>query len=202
MIYQFGDFIPVVHESSFVHPQAAVTGNVIIGRHVYIGPGAALRGDWGQIIIEDGCNVQENCTLHMFPGVTVLLKEGAHIGHGAIIHGATIGRNCLVGMNAVIMDEVILEDECIVGALSFIKAREVFERRSLIVGNPAKRIREVSDEMIAWKTEGTRLYQQLPANMQQHWKPCEPLRTIEPNRTVQPAGYSPFSNDTAGKSSD
>lgn len=202
MIYQFGDFIPVVHESSFVHPQAAVTGNVIIGRHVYIGPGASLRGDWGQIIIEDGCNVQENCTLHMFPGVTVLLKEGAHIGHGAIIHGATIGRNCLVGMNAVIMDEVILEDECIVGALSFIKAREVFERRSLIVGNPAKRIREVSDEMIAWKTEGTRLYQQLPANMQQHWKPCEPLRTIEPNRPVQPAGYSPFSNDTAGKSSD
>lgn len=202
MIYQFGDFIPVVHESSFVHPQAAVTGNVIIGRNVYIGPGAALRGDWGQIIIEDGCNVQENCTLHMFPGVTVILKEGAHIGHGAVIHGATIGRNCLVGMNAVIMDEVILEEECIVGALSFIKAREVFERRSLIVGNPAKKIREVSDEMISWKTEGTRLYQQLPANMQQHWKPCEPLRTIEPNRPVQPAGYSPFSNNTARKNPD
>ncbi len=199
MIYQFGDFIPVVHESSFVHPQAAVTGNVIIGRNVYIGPGAALRGDWGQIIIEDGCNVQENCTLHMFPGVTVILKEGAHIGHGAVIHGATIGRNCLVGMNAVIMDEVILEEECIVGALSFIKAREVFERRSLIVGNPAKKIREVSDEMISWKTEGTRLYQQLPANMQQHWKPCEPLRAIEPNRPVQPAGYSPFSNNSARK---
>ncbi len=111
MIYQFNNFIPVIHESSFIHPDATVTGNVIIGKDCYIGPGAAIRGDWGQIIIEDGCNVQENCTIHMFPGVTVLLKEGAHIGHGAIVHGATIGKNCLVGMNAVIMDNVILADE-------------------------------------------------------------------------------------------
>lgn len=110
MVYSFNGFTPVIHPSSFVHPLAAITGNVFIGKDCYIGPGAALRGDWGQIIIEDGCNVQENCTVHMFPGVTVLLKEGAHIGHGAIIHGATIGKNCLVGMNAVIMDNVELGD--------------------------------------------------------------------------------------------
>ena len=144
MIYQFKDYIPVIHESSFIHPQAAVTGNVIIGKDVYVGPGAALRGDWGQIIIEDGCNIQENCTIHMFPSVTVLLKEGAHIGHGAIIHGATIGKNCLIGMNAVLMDNVLLEDECVVGALSFIKADEHFDKRSLIVGNPAKKIKSLS----------------------------------------------------------
>jgi len=178
MIYQFKEHIPVVHKTAFIHPQAVVTGNVIIGKDVYIGPGAAIRGDWGRIIIEDGCNVQENCTIHMFPGVTVHLKEGAHIGHGAIIHGATIGRNCLIGMNSVIMDNVLLEDECIVGALSFIKADEMFEARSLIVGNPAKKIREVSDEMIHWKTEGTQLYQQLPNEMRQHWKICEPLTEI------------------------
>lgn len=181
MIYQFQDYIPVVHPTAFVHPQAAVTGNVIIGKHVYIGPGAAIRGDWGQIIIEDGCNVQENCTIHMFPGVTVLLKESAHIGHGAVIHGSTIGKNCLVGMNSVIMDNVVLGDECIVGALSFIKADEVFENRSLIVGNPAKKIKEVSDEMIKWKSEGTRLYQQLPTEMHQHWKAVEPLSVIPEN---------------------
>lgn len=175
MIYSFNDFIPVIHHSSFVHPQACVTGNVIIGKHVYIGPGAALRGDWGKIIIEDGCNVQENCVLHMFPGVTVLLKEGAHIGHGAIIHGATIGRNCLVGMNSVIMDDVELGDECIAGALSFIKAGTKFEQRSLIGGNPAKIIKKISDEMISWKTKGTELYQQLPAGMKAGWKECEPL---------------------------
>lgn len=176
MIYQFNGHIPVVHESAFIHPQASVTGNVVIGRNVYIGPGAAIRGDWGQIIIEDGCNVQENCTIHMFPGVTVTLKESAHIGHGAIIHGATIGKNCLVGMNAVIMDNVILGDECIVGALSFIKADEIIPSRSLVVGNPSKIIKDVSDEMIRWKTAGTALYQQLPSDMRASWQACEPLR--------------------------
>ncbi len=172
-----------------MHPQASITGNVIIGKHCYIGPGAALRGDWGQIIIEDGCNVQENCTVHMFPGVTVLLKAGAHIGHGAIIHGATIGKNCLVGMNAVIMDNVVLGDECIVGALSFIKADSVFENRSLIVGNPAKKIKEVSDDMINWKTKGTALYQQLPAQMHALSKPCEALTEIPTDRKIQAETY-------------
>jgi phenylacetic acid degradation protein len=189
MIYSFNNHIPVVHESSFIHPQAAVTGNVIIGKDCYIGPGAALRGDWGQIIIEDGCNVQENCTIHMFPGVTVILKEGAHIGHGAIIHGATIGKNCLIGMNAVIMDNVILGAECIVGALSFIKAGEVFEPRSLIVGNPAKNVKAVSDEMITWKTAGTKLYQQLPKDMFESCTPCEPLRAIPANYNIQSGDY-------------
>jgi len=189
MIYSFNHFIPVVHASSFVHPQAAVTGNVIIGKNVYIGPGAAIRGDWGQVVIEDGCNVQENCTIHMFPGVTVLLKESAHIGHGAVIHGAVIGKNCLVGMNSVVMDNVLLGDECIVGALSFIKAGEQFERRSLITGNPAKKIKEVSEEMLAWKTAGTALYQALPKEMRESWKACEPLREVEPNRPQQGTTY-------------
>ena len=189
MVYSYKGFIPVVHETSFVHPQATVTGNVIIGKHCYIGPGAALRGDWGGIVLEDGCNVQENCTIHMFPGVTVLLKEGAHIGHGAVIHGATIGRNCLIGMNSVIMDKVQLGDECIVGALSFIKEGEVFEPRSLIVGNPAKKIKEVSDEMIGWKTKGTQLYQSLPDEMMNEWKVCEPLREMPADRPAQEKLY-------------
>lgn len=178
MICSFDGHIPVIHESSFVHPLAAVTGNVIIGKDCYIGPGAALRGDWGQIILEDGCNVQENCTIHMFPGLTVLLKQAAHIGHGAVIHGAVIGNNCLVGMNAVIMDHVELGDESIVGALSLVKEGEKIPPRSLLVGNPAKIIKEVSDEMIAWKTQGTNLYQQLPALMQTKWSECEPLRAL------------------------
>jgi phenylacetic acid degradation protein len=195
MIYEFKGYKPVIHESSFIHPQAAVTGNVIIGKDCYIGPGAAIRGDWGQIIIEDGCNVQENCTIHMFPGVTVVLKAGAHIGHGAIIHGATIGKNCLVGMNAVIMDNVMLGDECIVGALSFIKADEVFESRSLIVGNPAKKIKEVTDDMISWKTAGTALYQQLPKDMFESWELCEPLRTIPGDLRSQPSNYKTWNEN-------
>lgn len=189
MIYRFRDWIPVVHPTSFVHPQAAVTGNVIIGRDVYVGPGAALRGDWGQIIIEDGCNVQENCTIHMFPGVTVRLHENAHIGHGAIIHGASIGRNCLVGMNAVIMDNAIIGDGSIVGALTFIKADEIFGPRSLIVGNPGKKIKEVSDDMLRWKTEGTKLYQQLPAELHRSLEVAEPLHELPENITSASAVY-------------
>lgn len=189
MIYAFNGYIPVIHETAFVHPQATVTGNVIIGRQVYIGPGAAIRGDWGQIIIEDNCNVQENCTLHMFPGTTVRLREMAHIGHGAIIHGATIGRNVLIGMNAVVMDRVVIGDESIVGALSFIRADEVIPPRSLVVGNPHKIIRQVSDEMLAWKTAGTHVYMQLPAECRATLQPCEPLREIPADRHVQAAGY-------------
>ncbi len=184
-IYSFNGFIPVVKASSFIHPKASVTGNVIIGENVYIGPGAAIRGDWGQIIIEDGCNVQENCTIHMFPGTTVTLKKGAHIGHGAIIHGGTIGENCLIGMNSVIMDDVVLEDECIVGALSFVPAKTTYPKRSLIVGNPAKVIKEVSDKMMDWKTKGTQLYQTLPKECEQSLRECEPLREIEKNRPTQ-----------------
>jgi carbonic anhydrase/acetyltransferase-like protein (isoleucine patch superfamily) len=193
--YQFNGIKPVVHPSSFVHPQAAVTGHVIIGKNVYIGPGCALRGDWGKIIIEDGCNVQENCTVHMFPGVTVWLKEAAHVGHGAIIHGATIGRNCLIGMNAVIMDEVDLGDECIVGALCFIRQGEKVPARSLVVGNPAKIIKQVSDEMIRWKTEGTKLYQQLPQQCFQTLEVCEPLPEEVPQTPLVISHYQPFKKD-------
>ena len=194
MVYSFKGFTPVVHPSSFIHPQAAVTGNVIIGKDVYIGPGAAIRGDWGGIVIEDGCNVQENCTIHMFPGITVRLHESAHIGHGAIIHGASIGRNCLVGMNSVIMDDCIIEDECIIGALTFIKAKTRIPKRSLVAGNPAKIIREVSDEMIAWKTKGTQLYQTLPADCHNHLEATEPLQEKPENTPTQEILYDNWKN--------
>ncbi len=185
MIYEFKGFKPVIHESAFIHPQAAVTGNVIIGKDVYVGPGAAIRGDWGGIIIEDGCNVQENCTIHMFPGVTVRLEESAHIGHGAIIHGANIGKNTLIGMNSVIMDNVEIGAECIIGALCFIKADTKIPRRSLVVGNPGKVIKSISDEMIDWKSKGTQLYQSLPKELYESLKPCEPLREIPKDRPKQ-----------------
>jgi carbonic anhydrase/acetyltransferase-like protein (isoleucine patch superfamily) len=172
-----------------------VTGNVQVGKNCYIGPGAALRGDWGGIILEDGCNVQENCTIHMFPGITVLLKEGAHIGHGAVIHGAVIGKNCLVGMNSVVMDHVELGDESIIGALSFVREGEKIAPRSLLAGNPAKKIKEVTDEMIAWKTKGTALYQALPSEMHQHWEICEPLRELPANRVKQEQVYETWNRN-------
>ena len=198
-IFEFDGYKPVVDRSAFIHPNATVTGNVIIGKDVYIGPGAAIRGDWGQIIIEDGCNVQENCTIHMFPGVTVLLKEGAHIGHGAIIHGGTIGKNVLVGMNSVVMDNVVIGDNCIIGALCFVPADMVIPDRSVVVGNPAKIVKEVSDEMLAWKTKGTALYQQLPADCYRSLKPCEPLRRMPAYRPVQQDVYKTWEENKKGK---
>ena len=189
MVYSFKGYLPVIHESSFVHPLAAVTGNVIIGQNCYVGPGAAIRGDWGQIILEDGVNVQENCTVHMFPGKSITLKESAHIGHGAIIHGANIGVNVLVGMNTVIMDDANIGDESIIGAMSFVKAETIIPKRSLVVGNPAKIIKQVTDEMITWKTKGTQLYQQLPADCHASLKEVEPLREIPENQKLQESFY-------------
>jgi phenylacetic acid degradation protein len=188
-IFEFNGFKPVINESAFIHPNATVIGNVIIGKNVYVGPGAVLRGDWGEIVIENGCNVQENCTIHMFPGVTVRLMESAHIGHGAIVHGATVGKNSLIGMNAVLMDNVIIGDECIIGALCFVPADTIIPNRKVVVGNPAKIIKDVSDEMINWKTEGTKLYQTLPNELHSTLITCEPLREIEPNRPLQKKNY-------------
>jgi len=188
-IYAYGPHHPVIHESAFVHPNATVTGNVIIGRDVYIGPGAALRGDWGGIVVGDGCNVQENCTVHMFPGITVTLEPGAHVGHGAVIHGARIGRNSLVGMNAVVMDRAVIGAECVVGALCLVPADMVVPDRSVVVGNPARIVKDVSDEMLAWKTEGTRLYQALPGELRAGLREVEPLREVPPGRPAQPATY-------------
>jgi phenylacetic acid degradation protein len=188
-VFAFDGFVPVIHESAFVHPNATVTGNVIIGRDVYVGPGAAIRGDWGGIVIDDGCNVQESCTIHMFPGVTVHLERSAHIGHGAIVHGARIGENALVGMNAVVMDNATVGAGCIVGALCFIPSEMQIPPRSVVVGNPARIVKEVSDEMLAWKTAGTALYQALPGRLRESLRPCEPLRQVPAGRAQQEMSY-------------
>jgi carbonic anhydrase/acetyltransferase-like protein (isoleucine patch superfamily) len=199
MIFEFNGYRPVIHQSSFVHPQANVTGNVIIGTDCYIGPGAVLRGDWGEILVADGCNIQENCVVHMFPGKSAVFEAGAHIGHGAIIHGAKVGKNVLVGMNAVLMDDVEVGENSIVGALCFVPANMIIPPKSLVVGNPAKIIKEVSDEMISWKTEGTKLYQQLPTDCYKSLRECEPLREKEANR---PAAQQYFFKTWADKKED
>jgi phenylacetic acid degradation protein len=182
MIQSFKSMVPVVHPSAFVHPQATVIGHVTIGPDCYIGPGAVLRGDWGRIELEAGCNVQEQCVVHMFPGTTVHMAEGAHVGHGAIIHGAQLGANCLIGMNSVLMDDVEIGEGCIVGALSFVKAGSVWAPRTLIVGNPARKLAEVTDEMLAHKTEGTALYRHLPAEMAATANEVEPLKSAPHDR--------------------
>jgi len=188
-IFSFDGFIPVIHQSAFIHPNATVTGNVVIGRDVYVGPGAAIRGDWGGVVIENGCNVQEGCVIHMFPGVTVVLEQSAHIGHGAVVHGARIGENALVGMNAVVMDNAVVGAGCIVGALCFVPSMMEIPPRKVVVGNPARIVKDVTDEMLAWKTEGTALYQALPARLHATLRAVEPLRELPTERRSQEQLY-------------
>ena len=179
MIYEFNGYKPVIDPSSYIHKEATIIGNVIIGKDVYVGPGASIRGDWGKITIKNGCNIQDNCTIHIFPGKDVILEENAHIGHGAIIHGSYIGKNSLIGMNSVIMDDTVIGEECIIGALCFVKGEMKIPKRKIVVGNPAKIKGEVSDDMIKWKKKGTELYQTLPKECQELMKECNPLSKLE-----------------------
>ena len=187
--YKFKDWTPVVSTSSYVHPTAVLIGNVIIREKVYIGPGAVLRGDWGKILIEDGCNVQENCVVHMFPGTMVHLHKNAHVGHGAVIHGAVLQENCLIGMNSVVMDDAVIGENSIIGALSFVSSKQTIPPNSLAVGNPAKVIRSLTQEQIEWKTDGTKYYQKLPFDNEKHLNECEPLSAVEQNRPEQISDY-------------
>ena len=182
MIYEFNGYKPVIDPSSYIHKEATIIGNVIIGKDVYVGPGASIRGDWGKITIKNGCNIQDNCTIHIFPGKDVILEENAHIGHGAIIHGSYIGKNSLIGMNSVVMDDTVIGEECIIGALCFVKGEMKIPNRKIVVGNPAKIKGEVSDDMIKWKKKGTELYQNLPKECRELMKECNPLSKLEKNR--------------------
>lgn len=196
MVYAYAGVVPIIDQSAFIHPLASVIGNVIIGAHVFVGSGAAIRGDIGEIIIEKGCNVQENCIIHTFPGKSAVLREMAHIGHGAIVHGAEIGRNALIGMNAVIMDQAVVGEDSVIGALSFVPSGTKIPSRSVGVGNPVKIVKQVSDKMLAWKSEGTRLYQELTDCNNQTLKEVEPLRDIPQDRRPLPSSDFKLWNET------
>lgn len=198
-IFSFKGFIPVIDKSAFIHPQATVIGNVIIGKDVYVGPSAVIRGDWGGIVIEDGCNIQETCVIHVFPGKSITLRKNAHIGHGAVIHGANIGENVLVGMNAVVMDKAEVGDGSIIGALTFVPSEMIIPSRSVVVGNPAKIIKQVSDEMLKWKTQGTELYQTLPNDLRTSMKPVKPLRKVPKKTKKQNALYETWKENVKKK---
>lgn len=180
--YAIDGLRPVVHPSAFVHPTAVLIGDVIIGPGVYVGPCAVLRGDFGRLVLEEGSNLQDTCVMHGFPGEDTVVGRDGHIGHGAVLHGCRIGENAMVGMNAVIMDNALIGESSIVAAAAFVKAESQLPPRSLIVGVPAKVVRELSEEEIAWKREGTRTYQELTRRSLKSMVEVTPLAAIEPGR--------------------
>ncbi len=190
--YEFEGVRPVVDPSAFVHETAVLIGDVIIGPGCLVGPGASLRGDIGRITVGAGANIQDNCILHCFPGKAVVVEQDGHIGHGAVLHGCTVKRNALVGMNAVVMDDVVIGAESIVAAMSFVKAGTVVAARSLVVGIPAKVIRELRAEEIDWKSKGTAIYQHLARRYLATSRAVDPLTEPEPDRPTLPEhDYAP-----------
>ncbi len=187
-VYSIDGITPVVDPTAYVHPTAVLIGDVIVGPGCYVGPNAALRGDFGRLILEEGANVQDTCVLHGFPGTDTVVEKDGHIGHGAVLHGCRIGRNALVGMNAVVMDGAEIGAESIVAACAFVKAAFKCEPRSMLVGSPAKFLREVSDKEIAWKSAGTATYQDLTNRCLTTMKQVEPLTEVEPNRPRMDVG--------------
>jgi phenylacetic acid degradation protein len=190
-VYAVDGVVPVIHPAAFVHPDAVLTGDVIVGPHVYVGPCASLRGDMGRLVLEEGCNVQDNCTMHGQPGADTVIEADGHIGHGAVIHGARIGRNALVGMNAVVMDGAAIGESAIVAAMAFVRAEMVVPPRKLVAGIPARVLRDLTDEEIAWKSSGTRDYQHLAQLCLQSLKAVDPLAEPEPNRRRIGSDYTP-----------
>lgn len=192
-VYAFEGLIPAIDPTAFVHPTAVLIGDVIVGPDCYVGPGASLRGDMGRLVMERGSNVQDNCTLHCFPQLDTVIEEDGHIGHGAVLHGCRVGRNALVGMNSVVMDGAVIGEAAFVAAMAFVKAGFEVPARSLAGGIPAKILRDLSEEEIAWKSEGTREYQDLAARCRQSLTPAVPLSQPQANRPrVKSSGFAPL----------
>jgi phenylacetic acid degradation protein len=192
--YSFENFIPVVHPTAFVHPTAVLIGDVIVGAGVYVGPGASLRGDFGTIALEEGSNIQDNCVMHSFPGAGARVGVNGHIGHGAILHGCTVGRGALVGMDAVVMDRAVVGEEAFVAAASFVKAGFEIPPRMLAAGIPAKVLRPLTEPELAWKAEGTVEYQNLARQCLATLRECAPLPAPEPGRPHRTGGYAPLAD--------
>jgi len=181
-VFAIDGIVPVVDPTAFVHPSAVLIGDVIVGPGCYVGPCACLRGDFGRLILERGANLQDTCVMHGFPGTDTVVEEDGHIGHGAVLHGCRVGRNALIGMNAVIMDNAVIGEAAIVAASAFVKAGAEIPARSLAAGAPARVIRELSADEIAWKGQGTQTYQALARRSLATMVECAPLTAVEADR--------------------
>lgn len=181
-IYAIDGIVPVIDETAFVHPTAVIIGDVIIGPGVYVGPLASLRGDYGRIIMKEGSNIQDTCVIHGDGRQDTIVEEDGHIGHGAVIHGCVIGRNVLVGMNAVVMDEVVVGANSIIGATAFVKKGMVIPEYSLVAGAPAKIIKTLTDDDLKHKVLGTQKYQRLARRSHASLERVQPLRELPADR--------------------
>lgn len=181
-VYSIDGIVPVIDPSSFVHEDAVLIGDVIVGPRCYIGPCASLRGDFGRIRLSEGVNIQDTCVLHSFPEVDVIIEKDGHIGHGAVVHGCIVRQNAIIGMNAVVMDNAVIGENSFVAACSFVKAGMKVPPNTLVAGVPARVIRDLQQEEIDWKSSATRNYQKLAGRSLRTMRPADPLEREEQDR--------------------
>jgi len=185
-VYSIDGIVPVIDPTAFVHPTAVLIGDVIVGAHCYVGPCACLRGDFGRLILETGSNVQDTVVMHCFPGAETVVEADGHIGHGAVLHGCRIGRNSLIGMNAVVMDGAVIGESSFVAASACVRAGAVIPARSLVAGVPGKVVRSLTEDEIAWKREATRAYQMLTRRSIESLRLAEAATAVESDRKRLP----------------
>jgi phenylacetic acid degradation protein len=181
-VYSVDGLTPVVHPDAYVHPSAVLIGDVHVGAGVYVGPSASLRGDFGRLVIEAGANIQDCCVGHGFPESDTVIEQDGHIGHGAVIHSARVCRNAMVGMNAVVNDNAVIGESAFVAAMAFVKAGMQVPPRTLVAGIPAKVMRELSADEMAWKRDATRTYQNLARRCLASLRETVALAEAEPGR--------------------
>jgi len=180
--YAYQGIVPVVDPTSYVHPLASLIGDVIIGPGCFIAPGASLRGDFGRIVVEGDSSIQDNVTVHAGAERDTVIRRGATIAHGCVIHGCEIGENSLIGMNAVVLDAAVIGPENLVGALALVKSDTVTPPRSVVVGNPAKVVRTLEPHQITWRNNGHGEYQRLTREALTDFAAKEPLTAAESDR--------------------
>ena len=147
-IYQYKDKKPNIHASAFVAAEATIIGDVILEEDTSVWPGAVLRGDNEPITIGQGSNVQEGTIMHTDIGCPLTLAKNVTVGHQAMLHGCTIGEGSLIGIQAVVLNNAVIGKNCLVGAGSIVTEGKVFPDNSLILGSPAKVVRELTPEAI------------------------------------------------------
>ena len=181
-VWAINGITPAVDPTSFVHPSAVLIGDVLVGPRCYIGPCASLRGDFGRIEVRGGANIQDSCVLHGFPGTDTVVGENGHIGHGAILHSCVVHDNALVGMNAVVNDNAVIGESAIVAAMAFVKAGMTVPPRTLAAGVPARILRDLSEDELAWKMQATESYHDLARRSLETMVEADALSWVDPGR--------------------
>lgn len=180
--YAFQGIIPVVHPTSFVHPLASIVGDIIVGPGCYIAAGASLRGDLGRIVIEGDSSIQDNATIHVSSDRDTVVRRGATISHGAVIHGCEIGEHALVGINAVVLDNAVIGAESFVAAQAMVSHDTKAPPRSLLMGIPARLVRALDACEVTWRNDGGSAYQELTRQALETFRQVEPLSDLDAYR--------------------